>query len=47
MLEEYDSTRGNIIANLQSKMRSTLENLLIIIGKTHITNQGVVFEIIQ
>jgi hypothetical protein len=38
MLEEYGSTRGNIMTDLQSKMRSALENLLIIIGRMHTTN---------
>ena len=40
MLEEYGSIEGNIITDLQSKRKSTLENLLIIIGRIHITNQG-------
>jgi hypothetical protein len=30
MLEEYGSTEGNIMADYQSKMRLTLENLLMI-----------------
>jgi hypothetical protein len=45
MLEEYGSTGGNVIADLQSKMRLTLGNLLIIVGRMHIASQGAVFEI--
>jgi hypothetical protein len=30
MLEEYGSTEGNIMVDYQSKMRLTLENLLMI-----------------
>ena len=45
MLEEYGSTEGNVIADLQSKIRLTLGNLLIIVGRMHIANQGAVFEI--
>jgi len=32
MLEEYDSTEGNVMVDLQSKIRSTQENLLPIVG---------------
>jgi hypothetical protein len=33
MLEEYGSIRGNVMTDLQSKMRSALENLLIILAE--------------
>jgi hypothetical protein len=45
--EEYGSTEDNFVIDWQFKMRSILENLLIIIGRMHIINQRVVFEIIQ
>jgi hypothetical protein len=38
MLGEYGSTRGNIMIDLQYKMRSTQENLLTIVGIMHIAN---------
>jgi hypothetical protein len=38
MLEEHGSTKGNVMTNLQSKIRLTSENLLIIIGRMHTTN---------
>jgi hypothetical protein len=47
MLEEYGSIRGNIMAYWQSKIWSTLENLLMIVGRMHTTNQIAVLERIQ
>jgi hypothetical protein len=46
MLEEYSSTEGNYVVDWQSKMRSKLENLLMIVGRINTTNQRVIFEII-
>jgi hypothetical protein len=44
MLEEYGSIEGNFMADWQYKIRSTLENLLMINVKMHITNQRAIIE---
>jgi hypothetical protein len=47
MFEEYGLTEGNSVANWQFKMKSTVKNHLMIIGKMHTTNQREVLERIQ
>jgi hypothetical protein len=47
MLEEYGSTKGNFMADEQSRMRLALENLLMIIGRLQIANQRTFLERIK
>ena len=46
-LKKYDSIDNNYMTNWQSKIRSTLASLAMIVSKTHKTNKRTVIERIQ